>query len=411
MKIDYLKDLIQSCNINFLIGSGTSNPYLSTLGNIEILLTDLERKKENKNEYDLIKASLFKIYCENVIFRNLEQEIEKYSKVKSKKEETKKTKYEEYLEVLSGYKNILLSLNEILLYRHNNLLTKQVNIFTTNIDLFLEKALEKTGLEFNDGFKGRTTPIYDLSNFNKSYSKTSSHYDNISEIPVFNLLKVHGSINWKKQENQIIHSTNLGQIVKTQKALNKIATEPFLTISDNSTIEKLYESAKEEELSNNYSDFFNEYDKIPIVNPTKEKFERTIFEEEYYELLRIYANSLEKENTLLFVMGFSFADEHIKKITIRAAKSNPTLQIIIFAFKDEEVIKIEKELGLNDGIVGNHNLKIISPSNFIEANSENDEGKEKRMKDNLTVFNSKNINNEVFEVVKNMVRNSNKKKR
>ena len=34
-------------------------------------------------------------------------------------------------------------------------------------------------------------------------------------------------------------------------------------------------------------------------------------------------------------MGFSFADEHILKITQRALKTNPTLLVIIFAYDQE----------------------------------------------------------------------------
>jgi hypothetical protein len=47
------------------------------------------------------------------------------------------------------------------------------------------------------------------------------------------------------------------------------------------------------------------------------------------------SNELDKENTLLIVIGFSFADEHILKITKRALK-NPTLRVIIFCYKKEE---------------------------------------------------------------------------
>ena len=54
----------------------------------------------------------------------------------------------------------------------------------------------------------------------------------------------------------------------------------------------------------------------------------------------MYSNALEKENSVLFVNGFSFKDEHIKEITIRAAKSNPTLIIYIFCFTNDE----EKEI-------------------------------------------------------------------
>ena len=35
MKLETLKDYVQSANINFLIGSGLSRPFLPTLGNIE----------------------------------------------------------------------------------------------------------------------------------------------------------------------------------------------------------------------------------------------------------------------------------------------------------------------------------------------------------------------------------------
>ena len=86
--------------------------------------------------------------------------------------------------------------------------------------------------------------------------------------------------------------------------------------------------------------FFKKYEELVIVNPTKAKFKETVLEEQYYEMMRIYANSLEKVNSLLFVMGFSFADEHIRNITIRAANSNPTLQIIIFAYNDDGYLNL-----------------------------------------------------------------------
>ena len=51
-------DRIQDSNINFLFGSGMSAGYLGILGNIEQLLTDLDKnediKKEKKN---FIRAS------------------------------------------------------------------------------------------------------------------------------------------------------------------------------------------------------------------------------------------------------------------------------------------------------------------------------------------------------------------
>jgi len=392
MKIENIKDLIQSCNINFLIGSGLSNPYLSTLGNIEKLLTEVNNNKPEKIIYEIIKASIYKTYFEHVISRNLKPEIDINKDV--------------FTNVLDDYKNILLSINEILLYRHNNLLTKQVNLFSTNIDLFMEKALEETGLEFNDGFKGRLNPTYDLSNFQKSYSKTSSHYDNVSEIPVFNLLKVHGSINWKKnKDDMIVHSSFLSQVKKIKEELKEIPNTSFLNFSDKTTYPELFEQAVKKEETINYKKFLDEYDKLLIINPTKEKFQRTVFDEQFYELLRIYANILEKENSLLFVMGFSFADQHIKHITIRAADSNPTLQIIIFAYEANDVNKIKKELGR----FKNNNIYVMDSELFIKDNQEKNEEKiikegNKILKDRLKNFDCKSINQEVFSKIKEMIR-------
>ena len=48
----------------------------------------------------------------------------------------------------------------------------------------------------------------------------------------------------------------------------------------------------------------------------------------------MYSNELEKENTALFALGFSFADEHIQEITLRSANSNPTLGVFIVAYQE-----------------------------------------------------------------------------
>ncbi|MGH2509214.1 MAG: SIR2 family protein, partial [Ktedonobacteraceae bacterium] len=68
-----------------------------------------------------------------------------------------------------------------------------------------------------------------------------------------------------------------------------------------------------------------------VVLPQAAKFRETLMDRTYYDLLRIYANSLDRENTVLITFGFSFGDEHIRDITMRALK-NPTLRLMIFAF-------------------------------------------------------------------------------
>lgn len=75
---------------------------------------------------------------------------------------------------------------------------------------------------------------------------------------------------------------------------------------------------------------------VAIVLPTQRKFQQTIIERTYYDLLRIFANVMERENSLLIAFGFSFRDEHILEVVKRALR-NPTLKLIICCYATEEV--------------------------------------------------------------------------
>ena len=70
MTLDVLRNFIQSSHINFLYGSGVSRPYLATLGNIEKWLTKLIEDDSNEPYKEVMKASLFKAYCDGVILKN-----------------------------------------------------------------------------------------------------------------------------------------------------------------------------------------------------------------------------------------------------------------------------------------------------------------------------------------------------
>ena len=338
-----LKETIQDCNINFLVGSGLSRPFLNTLGNIETLLTELDMLElaDEPEKLKTVKASLYKKYYDGVIEKNL-LAIKNDSSAD---------------EVLDNYKEFLRCINILLLKRKTTLLNKQANIFTTNIDVFFEKALEDASLEFNDGFKGRFNPSFSLSNYKKSYFKKSLHYDNTSEIPVFNLLKVHGSLTWKTRRNEIFLS-KLEHVSKIKE--NVEITEGLIEIDDKTeTIDDILDDFEKIEDYSEIDKFLRLYERLPIVNPTKEKFKHTILNQTYYELLRIYSNELEKENTVLFVLGFSFADEHIKEITFRALNSNPTMICYIVAFDEEAKKQIESCLDL--GRLRYDNIRFIYP--------------------------------------------------
>lgn len=90
------------------------------------------------------------------------------------------------------------------------------------------------------------------------------------------------------------------------------------------------------ELSEDNRDaFWNTYNKLPIVNPTKWKFHETVFEEHYYQMLRLLSYSLEEQNSVLISFAFSFADEHIRNL-VKRSLSNHSLQVFICCFNEKE---------------------------------------------------------------------------
>lgn len=353
MKIDTLKDYIQSANINFLIGSGLSRPYLSTLGNIENVLAALNINTSiDERMKNIIAASVYKKYFEEVMQPNHSNNIPATG--------TKGRDNYEY--VLSQYKTFLQHWALILHRRSNSLLSRQINLYSTNIDVFMERAAEETKVEFNDGFRGSLNPALDETMFQKRVLKNSVHFQNTTEVPTFNLLKIHGGINWIEDGDSIKNDPTLSQIAKIQATIETAQKNgvEFLELNGLDAMiqdyDFLHNPDKTEDL---IKSFMKEYNRMVMVNPNKGKFSLTVLDAHFYEMIRMLSNSLEKENSLLMVMGFSFADEHILNIVCRAARRNPTLQIIIFAFEDNCVEEYENKFK------GLPNVSILGPSNLI----------------------------------------------
>lgn len=349
MKYEDIKKVIQSCHLNFLIGSGASKPFLDTLQGIENALDSLNKREglkkgqDDENVLKLIEVSIKYYYFKKCIKKNIE--------LLANEDNSNNT--------LNTYRSFLDSLHTILAKRSSNIVSKQVNLFTTNMDIFLDVALEKCSYSYNDGFSGRMSPKFGTENFHNIINKVSSYYEYQSATPLFNLFKLHGSLNWRvNKENSEIHYDNLlestltlSEIELSEKEMVKCFDEKdgenkgnFLKLSD------VYEEAKKKDLKSvkkKIDNFLTEYENLVMVNPNKEKFEETTLKLSYYELLRMYSNNLEKENSVLFVIGFSFADEHINLITQRVAKANPSLLIIIFAYNEGAEKAIRENLGEN----------------------------------------------------------------
>ena len=228
--------------------------------------------------------------------------------------------------------------------RGTTTLPKRVNFFTTNYDPLIELSLESLGVPFNDGFVGRGKPRFDPSAFRRLMCEQSLFMEYTSQVTTANVLKAHGSLTWRRvggfDRKEIAYSSvesTLDDCIEGHEsvlglpAISELATlvEKPCDAAPFESFMKLVDDLSSDEIALLLS-FATSYDStLCIVNPAKRKFEETVLEQSYYDLLRIYANELDRNNSLLLVFGFSFADEHILELTKRAIRSNPKLIVLI----------------------------------------------------------------------------------
>ncbi len=290
---DFLTSRFQSGHINFLIGSGASLPAISVAGDVEAEAHALfGAGKEHEAEKKL--AELLNSVngpTNDLIQSNANKNV---------------------ADTLTNYKNFIELIEQILLERKTNILAKQVTIFTTNYDFFVEAAAENfPSLILNDGFDRKPNLLDKAMYSTRKFFDTVYHrgplYNYVTEIPSINLIKLHGSLSWLKNENDLTYS------IKKIELLSN---------------EELNDKAK-------VSSYLNRHD---LILPHKGKFHETLMGRTYYDLLRIYSNELDKENSLLI----SFVDEHIYDLTQRVLK-NPSLILVIFAFNKETQSRYEEK--------------------------------------------------------------------
>ena len=330
-------------NINFLIGSGASFGVIPTLSSNYIndkneKLSIEEILEENKDDENL----------QNIIYLWYYHKILKIGYLEIPKENIKLI--EKYKEVFKNYQKLLENLIK-LLQRENYQKEKRINIFTTNYDLFFEKVADslvgKYEFYFNDGSSGNITKKLSMKNYHKKIYHTGI-FDNFDrEIPIINLFKLHGSVSWK----YVNYKNDKPYEIKIEYYEDK----------DTKYIENLIEEISNEEIDiakenikNTKKELFKEF---VLIFPEKNKFEYTLYQEFYYQNLRQLSYELEKQNSILIVFGFSFADEHIAEI-IKRACNNPTLNIYIFCYKKNTREEILAKLNLEKFP---SNIKIILP--------------------------------------------------
>lgn len=163
-------------------------------------------------------------------------------------------------------------------------------IYTLNYDLLVEKALEKASLPYFSGFIGNVKPFFitdSVDDFNGVYVKQSW----------VKLWKLHGSLNFVKDTEDKIYIDN-----------KETSSENLLIYP---SMDKYLSSRKAPYIS--YLDRFRKY----LVD--KEK--------------------------IVFVLGYSFGDDHINEVIVNGLNNNHRLSVIAFAFDNETYKKGIELLG------------------------------------------------------------------
>lgn len=331
----FLRNAFASGHINVLLGSAFSRDVVPTLGWREEWFQAVEGKMRDDVRAEVWKTASDLLRAE--YFRSVMYPLRDASPT-------------------SSQKDFLGTVEQMVGSRGATTIPQRVNVFTTNYDPLIELALEKNGVVYNDGFSGRSEPFLDISSFSHLQYEQSLFMEYVSPVTTFNVLKAHGSLTWRKD----------GRVVRYSKVKDTIAAclsgcECVINLKELDTTNKMVAEecdaanlANLEDVAARIADddrkilgaFRRNYGSILcLVNPAKSKFEETVLERCYYDLLRIYANELDRNNAFLLVSGFSFRDEHIRELTIRAARSNPRLFTLIACHTAKDANEYEGYFG------------------------------------------------------------------
>lgn len=329
---------IYNQDINFLFGSGASFGLLPTLQlqvqtgvnhrryTLEELATKFEREKDRR------LIPLFMHYYANCIRPAEELRLEAVTT-------------EPGATVLKNYRTFLLTALEMV--KRRKALDRRCNVFTTNYDgcfpLVADALIKEGHIDFvlNDGSRGFTRRIVQARNFGAYLCHAGVFGRYQSSIPQINLIHLHGSVYWSKLEAAIRVDYDLKEAEGLLDAAARALLQPFSDALNDpaATLDDVPDTGFTDDALNA---FWAKYELMPIVNPTKWKFHETVYEEHYYQMLRLLSYELEKPNAVLITFGFSFADEHILNLVMRSL-SNPRLQVFVCCFNNAERTSMEQK--------------------------------------------------------------------
>ena len=165
---------------------------------------------------------------------------------------------------------------------------KRVNVFTLNYDTLVEQASDAEGVVLLDGFVGTQRRIFRPESYEQDlYFPAETTEGRVHRFDrVLHLYKLHGSITWTANEPSI--------------------DDPYGV----------------------QAGVFDPDGKQPLlIYPTPAKYGETLGLP-YSELFRRFAAALVRPQSVLFVIGYGFGDEHVNAV-IRQALAVPSFTIVI----------------------------------------------------------------------------------
>lgn len=255
----------------------------------EIDIEKLEQLIETIKKAIFEMCDIYNISFEDNLFfkREADSVISARIKIETRKKMEKEGKY-------TYHRSFLTSL----LQRPLNL--RRANIFTLNYDLAFEYACDELGIEYINGFVGFNERNFRPEVYNYDFffpgDTTEGKVRRIERVIKY--YKLHGSLNW---------------VYKNQNKNNPYGLYEI-------PIELVRMKLK------NKMDNLGEI----MIYPTSSKKEYTL-NFPYSELFRKFADRLQQPEAVLFVIGYSFYDEHVNDI-IYQALANPSFTLVIVDF-------------------------------------------------------------------------------
>ncbi len=166
--------------------------------------------------------------------------------------------------------------------------TSPINIFTTNYDMLSERALDELRFPYNNGFMGLSQRRFVPASFDYTFVENMNlkrdSWEPVSSY--FNLIKLHGSISWQKENDELVE------------------------------VQKIDETS----------------DQQMMIYPSPLK-DRSTLMTPYSDLFRVMENRLMRRNAVLIVIGYSFGDDHINRLIYNALASTSFRLIILNSSK------------------------------------------------------------------------------